>query len=59
MSEHTDKIAEQMAKAFEQARTPLLNLGTTAARNGVSTSTFRVSRDEAEQIRRAERDGGK
>jgi hypothetical protein len=40
-------------------KTPLLNLGTKAARTGVSTSTFRVSRDEADQIRRAEREGGK
>lgn len=42
----------------EMLKTPLLNLGTQAARAGVSTSTFRVSQAEADQIRQAEREGG-
>lgn len=41
------------------SQTPLIDLGRNAARQGVATSRFSVSLEEAKAIREAERKGGR
>ena len=40
------------------SQTPVLDLGRSAARQGVSTTRFRISREQAEGLRRIEREQG-
>ena len=44
---------------MKRSKTPVLNMATKAARQGVATSRFTITKEQAQQLRVEERHGGR